>query len=107
MAPGRLRRVGSGDLCRVRRVHDLSVLADPHLSLAAKVRQLRQVIQAGQMEGPEKLFGGPVQAGPSGYLQAAALLDELPVQQQADGIGAVHTPDLIHIGPGGGLVVRR
>ncbi len=28
---------------------------------AAKVRQLRQVIQAGQMEGPEKLFGGPVQ----------------------------------------------
>lgn len=57
------------------------------------------------MEGPEKLFGGPVQAGPSGYLQAAALLDELPVQQQADGIGAVHTPDLIHIGPGGGLVV--
>ena len=51
---------------------------------AGRAADPRPDLQAGQMEGPEKLFGGPVQAAPSGYLQAAALLDELPVQQQAD-----------------------
>ena len=76
----RLRRVGSGDLCRVRRVHDLSVLADPHLSLAChRSGSSGQLIQAGSDgRSAETVLVVAVQAGPSGHLQAAALLDQAP-----------------------------
>ena len=78
----------------------------PHLSLLiVHPRQGRQILQGPQVEGAEKGLGGAIEPGPAGHLQAPALLDQLPLKQQPHGVGAVHAPDLVHIGPGGGLVV--
>ena len=57
------------------------------------------------MERPQERLRRPVQPGPSRHLQPPALLDEMAIQQQPHGVGAVHAPYLIHIGPRGGLVV--
>ena len=53
----------------------------------------------GLLRPAEKGLGGAVEPGPAGHLQATALLDQLPLQQQPHGVGAVHAPDLVHIGP--------
>lgn len=57
------------------------------------------------MEGPQESLGGCGTAGAVPHLKPSALLDQMPIQQQTHRVGAVHTPDLIHISPCGGLVV--
>mgnify|MGYP000539107161 CR=1 FL=1 len=82
-----------------------AVLRQTQLAVGLHPRHLRQILQRVQVERPEERFGGAVQPRSSRHLQPPALLDQVPVQQQAHGVGAVHAPDLIHIGPCGRLVV--
>ena len=58
------------------------------------------------MECPQKCLCRPVQPRPPRHLQPSALLDQMAIQQQAHRVRAVHAPYLVHIGPGGGLIVR-
>ena len=57
------------------------------------------------MEAAQEMVCCPVEPGPARHLEPPALLDELSVQKQPDGVGAVHPPDLIYLGPRGRLVV--
>ena len=67
--------------------------------------QLRQLLQAGEAKGPEKVRRGAVLQGPAGHIQPPALLNQLFIEQRRHGIGAVHSPDLLHHSLGGRLII--
>ncbi len=47
---------------------------------------------------PEKRFRGPVKSRPTRRFQPSAGLDKALFRKRSDSIGAVHSPDLLHIG---------
>ena len=67
-------------------LHRLLQLQSHLTALLGGVRQLRQVLQAGQIKGTQKVVCGPVLDGPAGHGQPPRLFDQLALQQQPHGV---------------------